>query len=310
MAWRPGEVWFDVEPRWFCEPVGEGVAALELHAPSFARLSPAALAAPVPDGLAESRRRRAERRRRRETRRTRAAALVVGPAVLLSVAAPKVAGSPRAALEHDPPSATLKRTSVRPLAAAKRPGLAAPRAAERAPSFPTIVWRRARSIGLPYAGSLTGGTQLPVEGPGWVTWNPSRDRIPNAPHRLYGHERVVRALLEVLEGYHAANPGAPRVLVGDLSFPGGGPMDQHRSHQNGLDVDIYYPRLDGSLRPPRTPAQIDRRLAQDLVDRFVAAGAQLVFVGYRTGLRGPSEVVEPYPNHEDHLHVRFRAPGD
>lgn len=132
--------------------------------------------------------------------------------------------------------------------------------------------------------------------------------MPNAPHRLYGHERTIRRLVAVLEAYRAENPGAPRVVVGDISFPHGGPMDQHRSHQNGLDVDVYYPRLDGRLRPPRSPDQIDRRLAQDLLDRFVAAGAQIVFVGYRTGLRGPSNVVEPYPNHEDHLHVRFPKP--
>ncbi|MCS7007129.1 MAG: hypothetical protein RMM28_07215, partial [Thermoleophilia bacterium] len=75
MTWRPGEVWFDVEPRWFHESPDGGAAALERNASSFARLSPAALAAPIPDGLAESRRRRAERRRRREARRTRAAAL-------------------------------------------------------------------------------------------------------------------------------------------------------------------------------------------------------------------------------------------
>ncbi|MCS7008173.1 MAG: penicillin-insensitive murein endopeptidase, partial [Gaiellaceae bacterium] len=183
------------------------------------------------------------------------------------------------------------------------------RPGERALERPRIAWGQATSHGLPYAGSLSGGTQLPVEGPGWVTWNPNRDRMPNAPHRLYGHERVVRTLLDVLESYHAAHPDAPRVVVGDLSLREGGPMDQHRSHENGLDVDVYYPRLDRRLRPPRAPDEIDRELAQDLVDRFVAAGAELVFVGYRSGLRGPSEVVVPYPNHEDHLHVRFPNPG-
>ena len=63
-------------------------------------------------------------------------------------------------------------------------------------------------------------------------------------------------------------------------------MDEHVSHENGLDVDIYYPRRDRTAEAPRTTAQIDRRLAQDLLDRFVAAGAQ-IFVGYTTDLRGP-----------------------
>lgn len=310
MGWRPGEVWFDVEPRWFRKPADAGAAALELHAPSFARLSPAALAAAIPSGLAQSRWRRAELQRRRAARKARATALVVGPALLLSVAAPKLAGASRAGeatLDRDPPSMTSLPPSAA-LLSAKRPGLASARTRERALGFPEVVWSRATSHGLQYAGSLTGGTQLPVEGPDWVTWNPSTDSRPNAPRRLYGHERVVRTLLAVLEAYRAENPDAPRVVIGDLSFPSGGPMDRHRSHQNGLDVDVYYPRLDGRLRPPRAPGQIDRRLAQDLLDRFVAAGAQIVFVGYRTGLRGPREVVEPYPSHEDHLHVRFPNP--
>jgi hypothetical protein len=51
---------------------------------------------------------------------------------------------------------------------------------------------------------------------------------------------------------------------------------------------------------------VDRVLAQDLVDRFVAAGAQYVFVGYRVGLRGPRRVVQAIPHHDDHLHVRLR----
>ena len=35
-----------------------------------------------------------------------------------------------------------------------------------------------------------------------------------------------------------------------------------------------------------------------------------IFVGYRTGLRGPGGVVQPYPNHEDHMHVRFHSHVD
>jgi murein endopeptidase len=84
--------------------------------------------------------------------------------------------------------------------------------------------------------------------------------------------------------------------------------DEHVSHQNGLDVDVYFPRLDGALRAPVSADQIDHRLAQDILDRFVAAGAQMVFVGYSTALRGPSGVVVPYAGHEYHMHVRFPPP--
>jgi murein endopeptidase len=102
-----------------------------------------------------------------------------------------------------------------------------------------------------------------------------------------------------------------RIGIGDLSRPGGGDFGVrygrpgHVSHQNGLDADLYYPRLDRKERPPDRPAQIDRRLAQELVDRFVAAGAVKVFVGPNTGLTGPPDVVQALAHHDNHLHVRI-----
>jgi len=181
--------------------------------------------------------------------------------------------------------------------------------AAKAVAGPTIHWHHAVSLGLPYDGSLVDGTQLPVDGPGWVTWNPVTDSSPNAPRRLYGNQRTIRAIVAVTAAYHRAHPKAPRVVIGDISREGGGPMyDEHVSHQNGLDVDVYLPRLDRKLRAPVAEDQVDRPLAQDLVDRFVAAGAQMIFVGFHAGLHGPSGVVIPYPNHEYHMHVRFPPP--
>jgi cytidyltransferase-like protein len=164
--------------------------------------------------------------------------------------------------------------------------------------------RRARGR----AGHLSDGTQLPLEGPDWVTWNPNTDSRPNLHGRLYGNEHTIRTIIEVLAQYRKTYPNAPRVVVGDISLHHGGVMDQHLSHQNGLDVDIYYPRRDGWLQAPTSTSQIDRRLAQHLLDGFVAAGASTIFVGYSTDLRGPHDIVFPYPNHDDHMHVRFRNP--
>jgi protein MpaA len=174
---------------------------------------------------------------------------------------------------------------------------------------------RSRSLGLPWAGSLVGGVQLPAEGEHHFTFDSVQRRSPSRGWRRYGNARLVRTTLRVLAEYAAANPQAPRVGVGDLSRPRGGDFGQrfgglgHASHQNGLDVDVYYPRRDRRERPPRIPSQINRPLAQDLVDRFVAAGAAKIFVGPNTGLRGPPAVVEVLPAHHDnHLHVRL--PGD
>jgi murein peptide amidase A len=121
-------------------------------------------------------------------------------------------------------------------------------------------------------------------------------------------------VLDVIAAYSAAHPRAPRVVVGDLSRPHGGNFGEqyggigHVSHQNGLDADIYYPRKDRREAAPRTVAQVDQRLSQDLVDRFVAAGARYVFVGPNLRLRGPGGIVEPLVNHDNHLHVRIPNP--
>jgi protein MpaA len=172
-----------------------------------------------------------------------------------------------------------------------------------------------RSLGVPWAGQLVGGVQLEPEGEHFFTWDPVRKRSPNRGWRRYGNERLVSTLVAVVSEYAAAHPKAPRVGVADLSRPRGGDFGPrfggigHASHQNGLDVDVYYPRRDRRERPPRVPRQIDRRLAQDLVDRFVEAGAAKVFIGPATGLKGPPAVVEVLPAyHDNHMHVRL--PGD
>ena len=174
--------------------------------------------------------------------------------------------------------------------------------------YPTIHWRKSQAIGVPHAGSLVDGVRLPVRSQDWVTWDPVLNRVPNRPNRLYGTDKLVRLLVGVIGDYRAAHPKAPRVVVGDISRRGGGEIDEHVSHENGLDVDVYYPRRDGKALPPRTVAQIDGRLAQDLADRFVAAGAQVIFVGFSVPLHGHRDVLVPYPSHDNHMHVRIAPP--
>jgi murein endopeptidase len=176
------------------------------------------------------------------------------------------------------------------------------------PLTPRIVWRDSEAVGTPAAGRLRRGVRLPDEGRHYFTWDPLLHRVPNRAWRRWGTDRLVRLVLRVIREYATAHPAAPRVGVGDLSRPHGGPFGpKHVSHQNGLDADVYYPRLDRRERPPRRVDQIDRRLAQDLVDRFVRAGAEIVYVGPNTGFTGPSRIVQVIWNHDNHLHVRIRA---
>ena len=141
--------------------------------------------------------------------------------------------------------------------------------------------------------ALQHGVQLPAESPAWFTWDPALRQTPNRSWRRWGTRKLVDTTELVLDAYHDAHPDSPRVLVGDLSRPHGGYFGArygglgHLSHQNGLDVDVYYPRLDGLERAARWPDQVDVVAAQELVDRFVAWGATKVFVGPDLPLHGP-----------------------
>ena len=303
MSWRRGELWLDTDLLWFREAAA--VSAVPTFTPApIPPMGP-------PPGLDASLRKREAWKQRRRVRRARAQAIALSPAVMFLIAGLRSASDDKVKLAEDPPSSTFRLDQR-----IGRRGVVLPRSSLPAPERPTeqrhtpkIHWRHAVSLGLPYSGSLVRGTQLPVEGPDWVTWNPAADQIPNAPHRLYGNQHTISMIVRVTRAYREANPKASRVVIGDISWEGGGVMDEHVSHQNGLDVDVYYPRRDRKLRAPLEPGEIDHRLAQDLLRRFVAAGAQMVFVGYSTGLRGPSGVVMPWPNHENHMHVRFPPPS-
>jgi hypothetical protein len=174
-----------------------------------------------------------------------------------------------------------------------------------------IQWRQSRAVGLHWDGGLINGVRLPAEGEHYFTWDPIRKRSPNRNGRLWGTDRLLRTVLRVIDEYAVAHPDAPRLGIGDISRRTGGDFGPrygwpgHASHQNGLDVDVYYPRLDGEERAARRVSQIDLRLSQDLVDRFVAAGAIKVFVGPNTPLKGPRGVVEALPRHDNHIHVRL-----
>jgi Penicillin-insensitive murein endopeptidase len=300
MGWRRGELWLDTE-LWL--PEGVPVPAVAGF-PVTSNPSDA-----FPPGLAASRRRREAREQDRRARRSRASAMALSPAVMFALAALQADGRPRDAFAvEDPPSLTFRFDNS--VVGAVESSAPKPKHVRRnAHAAPTIAWDHATSIGLPYGGRLLHGTQLPLRGSDWVTWNPITDSVPNLPKRLYGNEHTIRAILSVTRGYRAKHPHAPRVVIGDISREHGGPMDDHASHQNGLDVDVYFPRHDRKLLAPTSQGQINHRLAQDLLDRFIAADAQVIFVGYSTRLRGPAGVVVPWPGHEYHMHVRFPPPG-
>ena len=188
------------------------------------------------------------------------------------------------------------------------PTTPAPVAQPAAPTGPS------RAVGRPWHGRLVNGVELPEVSGDWLTWDPVLKQIPNRPERRWGTAKLIATIRRVLASWHLAHPEMPQLLIGDLSRPRGGVFDErygglgHASHQNGLDADIYYPRADHRLLAAYKPDLIDRPLAQDLLDRFVAEGVQFVFVGTRTHLHGPRKVVQVIAHHNDHMHVRIFPP--
>jgi murein endopeptidase len=231
---------------------------------------------------------------------------LVRTAVAVAVACAFAAGA-MAAVRQDPqdggpppPATTTAPSDLPPLTPAA------------GPSEPAYPARPSRAVGRPNHGRLLGGVQLPEAGLDYVTWDWGLKVSPNRDWRRWGTDKLVRTLLAVLRAHMEAFPGASPVVVADLSRPHGGEFGRrfgghgHASHQNGLDVDVAYPRTDGLPRPPIRVAQIDHERAQDLVDRFVRAGARYVFVGPHTHLRGPRRIVGPLVLHDNHMHVRIR----
>lgn len=196
--------------------------------------------------------------------------------------------------------------------AADQPRVPRPPIAHPTTPPPHKASQRSRAIGKPWNGRLENAVQFPASGPGFFTIDMARKTSPSDWWRRCATDTTVTRTMAVLAQFRGAHADGPRLGVADLSLPRGGPFGPeyggglgHASHQNGRDVDIYWPRRDRAERVPERPREVDRALSQDLVDRLVAAGAEYVFVGPSLGLRGPRGVVQKLAHHDDHVHVRW-----
>ena len=90
----------------------------------------------------------------------------------------------------------------------------------------------AQSIGGYNAGCISGAVSVPVNGTGYQMMRLSRNRS-------YGHPDLKRFIEKL--GQTVASQHLGELLIGDLGQARGGPtLSGHRSHQTGLDVDIWF----------------------------------------------------------------------
>ncbi|MEM9100147.1 MAG: penicillin-insensitive murein endopeptidase, partial [Pseudomonadota bacterium] len=175
-------------------------------------------------------------------------------------------------------------------------------------------------------GCLAGGQELSETGPGWQAMRLSRNRN-------WGHPDVI-AFVERL-GRQAQAIGWPRLYIGDMSQPRGGPISGHASHQIGMDVDIWLARpvareltrqereQVGSPSVVRgdkldvnknwTPEHHDllKSAASDpTVTRIFVNAAIKQAMCRRTGSEDSSWMrkIRPWWGHDSHFHVRLRCP--
>ncbi len=183
-------------------------------------------------------------------------------------------------------------------------------------------------IGSYAAGCIAGAAPLPLIGEGYQVMRPSRNRY-------YGHPRLIR-FVEQLGQQVSAHGG--RLLIGDLGQPRGGPMPNgHRSHQSGLDVDVWFlqqPRertlspadteqiempsmiyaTKGTLNQSRWSPRYRDALklaaqAPDVERIFVNAIIKQALCESETDRRW-LEKVRPWWGHDAHFHVRLACPPD
>jgi penicillin-insensitive murein endopeptidase len=173
-----------------------------------------------------------------------------------------------------------------------------------------------------------GAVALPLVGDGHQAMRLSRNRY-------YGHPSLIR-FLERLSRQAAAR--GDRLLIGDLGQPRGGPMSSgHRSHQSGLDADIWFlqqsrgqvlPRpeterlgapsmiraTEGTLNDanwsPRYRDALRQAALSPEVDRiFVNAIIKQALCDRESDRRWLNKV-RPWWGHDAHFHVRLACPPD
>ncbi len=187
--------------------------------------------------------------------------------------------------------------------------------------------QRPAALGGYARGCQAGAEQLPETGPTWQAMRLSRNRNWAQPETI--------DFVQDLSRFAATQPGWEGLYIGDMSQPRGGPMlTGHRSHQTGLDADIWMlppDRLDltaterenlssismrrnagaytNSNWTPQHEAILRAAASDPRVARiFVFPGAKVAMCNSATGDRSWLNKIRPWWGHHYHFHVRLNCP--
>lgn len=191
----------------------------------------------------------------------------------------------------------------------------------------------AQAIGGYSSGCVRGAQALPLHGLGFQQVKPWRSRN-------FGHPQLVDLIRDL--GAQVKEQKWGRLMVGDLGQARGGPAPSgHKSHQSGLDVDIWYwhparavkrPLSTKGLKSLKPPSLVDkaagrvnqhanarvRRVLQraaldDRVERiFVHPRIKqwlCTTVSKQADERAWLAKIRPWWGHDRHFHVRLACPS-
>lgn len=194
--------------------------------------------------------------------------------------------------------------------------------------IPTPTTGRSEAIGGYARGCQAGAAELPETGPTWQAMRLSRNRNWAQP--------VTVDYVQDLSRFAATLPGWSGLYVGDMSQPRGGPMlTGHRSHQSGLDADIWMlppDRLNLSRQEREDLSSISMRRQRGAYTNsswteehmrllraaasdprtariFVFPGAKVAMCNWETGNRDWLRKIRPWWGHHYHFHVRLNCPS-
>jgi penicillin-insensitive murein DD-endopeptidase len=188
----------------------------------------------------------------------------------------------------------------------------------------------AQSIGTYNAGCLRGAATLPTDGMGYQVMRLSRNRY-------YGHPTLIQFIQNLAQTAYTQKLGT--LLIGDLGQPRGAPMvSGHRSHQTGLDVDVWF--LLSPEANSRTLTNTEREkwnapsvllgksddidlrhwaIANELileqaanmpeVDRIFVNPSVKRHLCNQAGNHDWLRKIRPWWRHDDHFHVRLKCPA-
>lgn len=169
---------------------------------------------------------------------------------------------------------------------------------------PTVACTRSQSIGTPGVGRIDGAVLLPRHGVDFFAWDWRTERAAQTDRARWGNCTLIKRVMVAISRYRARYPDSAPVVVGDIGLRHGGEIEGHGTHENGLAVDVYYPRKDRRLDDAKTVSQVDTRLAKGLLHELLRSGARHVLIGQRVALPTSSRVTR-WPRHDDHFHVTY-----